>query len=89
LPLSNKCFPANVKLVAGLRFSVSRHEVKIWVSFAISLFAQPKESSCQNLQAIPVAELAKSFGRPNFVITESLGGFRYGAWCRLIYELWH
>jgi len=25
----------------------------------------------------------------NLVITESLGGFRYRLWCRLIYELWH
>jgi len=33
-----------------------------YFNIPVCLFAQPKEGSFQNLQAIPLAELAKSFG---------------------------
>ena len=33
-----------------------------YFNIPVYLFAQPNKGSCQNLQAIPVAELAKSFG---------------------------
>jgi len=48
----------------------------------VCLFAQPKEVSCQNLQAIPVAELVKSFGTsqlwPPKALAASATGFSAG-----------
>ena len=46
-----------------------------YFNIPVCLFAQPKEGSCQNLQAIPVAELAKSFGTSQLRSPKALAAF--------------